>query len=149
MNWQRFAVMNIAAVVVLTLLGIGGYLTEAFTSAGKYGVACSSVLTILALSLMAAGQWGRARLIRDNVTVFGLVGTVFGVIEAFANAKYGVEVQQALESVGNGVGLALFSTASGLLGYLWLTLVIWECDAKAPIASWDEEDAPGEAWDYE
>lgn len=136
MNWQRFAVLNVAAAAVMILLAIGGYLTEAYAGPGKYGVIGASGLLVLALALMAFDQWHRAKWITKHMTAFGLVGTVIGVIEAFTHANYGGDAKSALASVGLGIGLALFSTLSGILGYLWLDLVTRECR----VISYDDPD---------
>lgn len=116
----KFAIINTAGLAVLILLGLGGYLNEVVHSSVFVAVLAllGMVLTGLVMIVLKKIDW--AKWICSRLTGFGLAGTVLGVINTFTHASFVGDATAVMQSMAAGLGLALFSTLTGVLGWLWL-----------------------------
>lgn len=114
----RFIVVNTVGAFILVLLGAAGFLSGVLASSVLPMVGVLFGLIVFALVMIFLGRDPIAIWITQRMTMFGLAGTVLGVINVFTHAKFDGDMQTALAS---GVGLALYSTLTGIVGYLWLS----------------------------
>lgn len=116
----KFIVANIVGIVVLALLWAAGYLDNLIGSPAFPAICGLFGFIFAGLILIVLGKYRWAWWISDKMTVFGLAGTVTGMIRVFTHAVFEGDPVTVIGSMALGLGLALFSTLVGILGYLWL-----------------------------
>jgi len=147
MHAARFAAINVAAVALLALATAQGWvvmIVEADRSRLTLVIA-----GVLALGLFLCGwrlatlrhlptDWNRQqtrlddrtatiRLLIELCPLLGLAGTVVGFIIAFASLDLAAltDASSAAATIGDvlaGVGIALYTTLTGLVAAVWLSL---------------------------
>lgn len=116
----KFVVVNTVALIVLGLLAAAHLLDPVLNSPALPGIGVLLVLILGGLACIAAKKYAAAHWITDKMTLFGLAGTVLGVIHAFTHAVFEGDPVQVMGALATGMGLALFSTLTGIVGYVWL-----------------------------
>ncbi len=115
------------------LLAIGalrGFVLPVFADDATYMAHGIAVLFLVGVFLAARGHWGDVRRCSRFLVALGLLGTVVG----FRIALSGVDpttagdassIQPMIASLIAGIGTALSTTITGLVGSLWLRLTAW------------------------
>lgn len=137
---KLFWILNIAAAALLVAGLWTGLLTPIVAGPAAPGVVAILALLLIALAarwlylrhLPAPGEgypedyswyWRVFAFGRQHITTVGLVGTVIGLILAMTHAQFQGDAATVMGSLARGIGLALGSTVTGLVGYLWLELM--------------------------
>lgn len=116
----KFIVVNTVALIVLGLLAAAHLLDPILNSPALPGICVLLALVVGGLVCVATKRYAAAHWITDKMTLFGLAGTVLGVIHAFTHAVFEGDPVQVMGALATGMGLALFSTLTGIVGYVWL-----------------------------
>lgn len=116
----KFIVANTIGVLLLGLLWAAGLLGAVLDSPALPAIGILCCFVGVALGLIAFKQYPWARWISDKMTLFGLAGTVTGAINAFTHAQFSGDAITVMSALALGLGLALFSTLTGIIGHAWL-----------------------------
>src|SRR5690242_7963705 len=116
----KFAIINTTGLAVLVALGLAGYLNAIITSPVLPAVLALLGLVLVGLVFIALKKTAWAKWICSRMTGFGLAGTVLGVITTFTHVSFVGDPTTVMQSMATGLGLALFSTFTGVAGWLWL-----------------------------
>jgi len=99
-----------------------------FVTDGTYMSTGISALFLVSIGFAATQRWKTVAWLADMLMFFGLTGTIVGAIIAFS----GVDPEQVsnvdniipmVSSLIYGIGVALYTTLVGSVGYVWLSFL--------------------------
>tara|TARA_Y100000310_G_C20628918_1_gene787513 strand:- start:576 stop:905 length:330 start_codon:yes stop_codon:yes gene_type:complete len=99
-----------------------------FTADITYMSTGIGILFLVGIGFSAMQRWKAVAWLADMLVFFGLLGTIIGAVIAFS----GVDPEQVtnidniipmISSLIYGIGIALYTTLVGSVGYIWLSFL--------------------------
>jgi MotA/TolQ/ExbB proton channel family len=125
--FSRCVVLQVIGGAGVVGLWIAGFANKPF--AGENGFLCWLIVGMGALGILCVflRRWADVQWLATHVVRVGLLGTVIGLIVAFAAAKSGgstdpSEVRPMIAAVVDGMYVSLYATLLGIATNLWLQI---------------------------
>ena len=104
-----------------------GWLTMVWTADVTGISGLIALMFVVGLWAMWSNRWSTTNWMAEEMLTFGLIGTVVGLIIAFssldlASISSASGAAAMVTTLVSGVGVALYTTLVGSLGYIWLAL---------------------------
>ena len=120
------AILTVAGIAGLVLMGAQGYLEDIWHGDITHIVSIIGILLVIGMIAVWRSAWRTVSWCSDAAVTVGLLGTVLGLIMSF----HGFDPSNAnspFEAIGRFTSVAFFTTLSGGVVGLWLSLVHHIC----------------------
>ncbi len=124
----KFIILHIILAVLFFILYLFGIAEMPFTADITYMSTGIGILFLVGIGFSAMQRWKAVAWLADMLVFFGLLGTIIGAVIAFS----GVDPEQVtnidniipmISSLIYGIGIALYTTLVGSVGYIWLSFL--------------------------
>ncbi len=125
----RFLILNLAGLALLFVAYSHGWVTTVLQGDPTLMTETIAAMFLVGLVALVLGNTGFANWIAPALVYIGLIGTIVGISLVFVEVtpESAGEVTAAVPLVAGliqGIGIALYTTLLGSVGYLWLSLNI-------------------------
>lgn len=123
----RFIILNLVGAALIVAAWLRGWVMLVIEADASRMVWLIGAVFLVGVGAAGLRWWRTVDFVANSLVLLGLIGTVVGFVIAFSGVN--PEGAAEIESVGpmvsaliSGMGVAMYTTLIGAIGYVWLTL---------------------------